>query len=403
MRSASGRQIARESHTDAAKVNGFLAQLDRLTKQRRVATQPRDYVLAVWVDCPGYKFLQAYRQMSLCLLLEDALLQLERRHGILLIANAPVGMFDAVQSEGLLWRPSRYLDLSGLDLSDPQSARDIYGVIVGVELLCVYDTGRDGKMKLSVGHPNGQPSTHQVFDYNETFSGIFCADALDFMVKVCSWWSWNTNNAVSDPQILTRPILNYDAAAMRELQDAFNHFLHALIHRIIYTVAERSGLSVSNVERVVAQQQTLANSIDAGSSLPPGRGADHHTIVYLIVCKALGLKLDFAMKKNLRIMVDLGTDDLPPRLGLSSVNLGELRDVATYTVCAVPPEDLEKQSQKPAMFEVRLREDSGGSKQEQETPKYEVVGIWVSPLGYPTQGIQLLAPVREGLSEAEGT
>jgi hypothetical protein len=85
----------------------FLSQLGGLSMSSRSATQVRDYVTSVWVDCPAYVLPINYKRMELADLLEDAVLQLEKNHGVSLIANAPAGIFDASHSTGL-WRPSKY-------------------------------------------------------------------------------------------------------------------------------------------------------------------------------------------------------------------------------------------------------------------------------------------------------
>lgn len=88
----------------------FLHEMGGLCVSPRAATQPRDYVISVWVDCPGYVLPEGYKTMPLGDLLEDAIIQLERNHGVSLITTTPAGLFQGATQATGLWRPSKYLN-----------------------------------------------------------------------------------------------------------------------------------------------------------------------------------------------------------------------------------------------------------------------------------------------------
>ena len=96
-------------------VSGFLARLGTIKGEIRKVSDPRDYVLAVWTDCPLYKIPVGYGDMDVVALMHDALTQLERDCGVSLPVLAPAGVFDGnLRSRTGLFEPSVCLDHSRL-------------------------------------------------------------------------------------------------------------------------------------------------------------------------------------------------------------------------------------------------------------------------------------------------
>ncbi len=60
--------------SEEQRLRKFASQLSGVGWVQRSATRPRDYVLAVWIDCPRYVVPKEYTAMSLPDLLEDAIL-----------------------------------------------------------------------------------------------------------------------------------------------------------------------------------------------------------------------------------------------------------------------------------------------------------------------------------------
>jgi hypothetical protein len=117
----SDRQVAEDAVTA---VNRFCSRLSGLGRTRRFATKQRDYVLAVWVDCPKYILPRNFKALSLPLLLEDAILQLEKNFGMSIPVSAVAGLFGSREASAL-WRPSRYLDQVKVS-----HVRQVYGAVV---------------------------------------------------------------------------------------------------------------------------------------------------------------------------------------------------------------------------------------------------------------------------------
>ncbi|KAG9603335.1 hypothetical protein KCU77_g1816, partial [Aureobasidium melanogenum] len=110
-----------------------------LRRSHRATSQPRDYVLAVWPDCPGYKVPEersGEKPMSLAELLEDAITQMEKNFGLSISVSIPAGILGFNDCTGL-WRPKRYLDEVSVTM-----ASDVYGMVK--RLLFPYKLSSDG-------------------------------------------------------------------------------------------------------------------------------------------------------------------------------------------------------------------------------------------------------------------
>ena len=118
------------------KLNRFLNQLRLLHDSRRAATEARDYVIAVWVDCPRYKIPEDYKTKPLNELLENAVLQLERNFSISLLTTVPAGLFEhrsGISSK--FWRPTLYMDNhSSITQAEETICADTYGPVTPLTL-----------------------------------------------------------------------------------------------------------------------------------------------------------------------------------------------------------------------------------------------------------------------------
>lgn len=78
-----GRSLVRGNQSattaESARLMRFLSQLWELgnVQTQRSATDPCDYVAAIWIDCPRYELPIDYKSWELPRLLEDAIQQLE--------------------------------------------------------------------------------------------------------------------------------------------------------------------------------------------------------------------------------------------------------------------------------------------------------------------------------------
>ena len=84
----------------------FLYQLSRVTRIPRKATKQRDYVLSIWVDCPGYRVPCGFQNMTARDLLKDALQQFMDNHQIVIATHAPMGLFGIGGRDSHFWAPN---------------------------------------------------------------------------------------------------------------------------------------------------------------------------------------------------------------------------------------------------------------------------------------------------------
>lgn len=73
-----------ENEVASTSLHGFVRRLYMLRRSYRATSQPRDYVLAVWPDCPGYKVPEeksGEEPMTLAELLQDAISQMLKNFG----------------------------------------------------------------------------------------------------------------------------------------------------------------------------------------------------------------------------------------------------------------------------------------------------------------------------------
>lgn len=93
-------------------------------EKARVASQTRDYVLSVWVDCPQYVVPSNFKTLSLAGLMQDAVDQLATKHGLHFVTTAPQGLCDASNVPSACWVPKHYFPSVEVN-----SLKDVYGPV----------------------------------------------------------------------------------------------------------------------------------------------------------------------------------------------------------------------------------------------------------------------------------
>jgi hypothetical protein len=131
-----GKVLEKDPRTSGGSLDKFLHVLVYITRsllfhhRTRKATHDRDYVLSVWVDCPGYILPDACvlkdPAITMGYLMQDAMDQLAQNHKISILTTAPRGLFESTSSSSAMWHPQKYFK-SITTISD---LRDVYGPIV---------------------------------------------------------------------------------------------------------------------------------------------------------------------------------------------------------------------------------------------------------------------------------
>ena len=99
----------------------FISDISQFATVRRHATKARDYVLAIWVDCPVYQIPRNYQEMSLGDLMVDAVQQLDAKAGIRLSTHLPAFLFGN-KTLPHAWQPREHLNKQQV-----ASTADVYG------------------------------------------------------------------------------------------------------------------------------------------------------------------------------------------------------------------------------------------------------------------------------------
>lgn len=365
-----GKPLKRK-HTPEDPLEKFLQDLCYLAVSTRTATKPRDLVLAVWCDCPGYNIPIDYREAKPFDLLEDAIKQLEKNHSMTVLTTCPSGLFsDAGPS--VSWRSLAVSQSSVL-----VSAKDMYAVFMVSPDECVLPLVEGAvPLRMVLESPG---SIGRRAGYYESLCG-----------------DWTTVQALC---IMRLAIDNFDGRAHSLVDPRNPNNFAAEIKAFKLWSSLRADYQESASPRVFDQSfldenaDALAShfesvlSWDAGEFVQDVRMAeawrsypelDHHSLIYKIVARVLNLDYDFCRSHGLRLMIAI---DDPVRIGLfrgqhhtRSPDSGNERadqnvaDDAIHATRAGLADTMTVWN-----FEAqRIFDDKAD-----QPPKYRVVGIWV--------------------------
>ncbi|TFB04639.1 hypothetical protein CCMA1212_004132 [Trichoderma ghanense] len=347
-----------------ARLQSFLYELGMLGQSSRKATKARDYVIAVWVDCPNYNPPDEYKSMSLPALLEDAIVQLENNFGISPASNAPTGLFG--NREGGLWRPTTYLPESVGSDTRESDTREIYGVLTKAHNVPVFEKSIP---LVSLG-PNSMSVSSRAAPYSEVFGNSSTADVLTCLRPLVAQFPLHILSRVVNRMLGENDSVGTINMTEHDLLDTL--FLRFLLGP--YVPDRPAGLDYPS-----------------GWSLPE---VNHHDIVYKLVTSALGLPLDACRNAHLEVMLSL---QHPPCIGLFKPSVSQ--------ACHRPLPSLDERMrtshihghQYATLCTARDHFETGCSLLETAFVKVgppavlEVVGIWVPIKHTPLDEVQVLA------------
>lgn len=331
----------------------FQERLSLMSNSRRVATQSKDYALAFWVDCPGYVIPVDYNSMTLGEILEDAMRQLEKTHGMTLANNFPASLAGSSGSAGFRWKPSSYLEIN-----EPQNFSQVYGSL-GASQCKLIPCNRDGSIPLRT--INRSAVSERARHYNDAIAGWKTADILQLFRDFKQQLPLYTRLKVMT--------LTDEWVPEHSVKDV-KHFL-------------RGNPSDQDLARVDNEMATiLFQSIIKFDDRPyPIRRAlweklpqvDHHTIIYDLIASALGLDPRACRFRDLKVMIALGN---PVCLGFTNDKLepaaGEVN--SRMTMCV----DMES-AEEDGHVAYEIMSDDNATR---PVPRrYRVTGIWVPCLG----------------------
>jgi len=286
----------------------FLNRLFKLGGSRRAATQARDYVAAIWVDCPQYQLPDGFKIIRLDALLQNAVLQLEQNFCFSIPVTAIAGLFGAEEATAL-WRPSCYLGSQRI-----KHVGQIYSVVRPTDPVEVTETGA---VPILLHSPVLGRSPNLV-DLQEYIGRTKPGDIVQDIREISSRW----------PTDVTM------RAAHMEVPKSPNHILESRLKW-------RSALMNSNpiVETAISisnpQVQQVLSSLDVNDFAEPQL---LYEAVYELVTQALGLDYETCRgRDDLYIALCLSQH---PSIGLLSRSKTRTMDLPdSVTVCRdiIPP------------------------------------------------------------------
>ena len=317
---------------DAKKLIHFLKHLQDLAASTRKATKPKDYVLSVWVDCPGYVLPMTFAEMNLPHLLEDAIKQLEQKYTIAIQVSRLPGLFGGSSDESVLWRPTAYLR------PNPVSAAEIYSPIIQPDpLLLLY---RRGVMPLELPSPLQMPLSSRARYYSEHFHGRSVEYVMNTMRQIISNWASGAGSRVTYFYGFQNPV-----QLDNRMTDSF--------------------VFKANLMLLSSPEKTDYEDIFSRYSIP--RDFDHQQAVYEMVAVALGLAAEDCEHHKLRLMIVPGV-----AIGFTVGDIGKGSQFPQdITVSMAAPSDTG------ALLEASYTAAFTTTQSETKIPRYRVMGIWV--------------------------
>jgi hypothetical protein len=165
--------------SESQKLRKFASQLSGVGWVQRRATRERDYVLAVWIDCPKYTVPEGYATMPLSHLLEDAILPLERNFRVTIPVLAVAGLFGCVRPS-IFWRPTWYLPMQ--EVTHTQHA---YGLIIPE--LAFHPISDSLGLPLNVYRPGMGRAKHKML-FTDFIHGKAPGQIVGFLQSIVKEW-----------------------------------------------------------------------------------------------------------------------------------------------------------------------------------------------------------------------
>lgn len=310
----------------------------------RRATKPRDYVLSIWTDCPGYVIPQNSRTMDLADLLEDALQQLEHNHELTLPTTAVRGLFRDFPTRSAIWSPKTYVKTMSI-----QGSHELYGVLHGGAGFI--PVRRNGEISLCVPLSPNTPLSQLARGYSDVFRWQDATAVAKDLEPVID--NWPVAILANSPQYLLR------------IMDNLGTLDEGSVDLFRYMSFLSARANAKRMDRD-ANAEYFPNGMDRTLPSPT---VDHETAIYMMVALALGLDYHVCLRRGLKVTVLLSSY---PCIGLLNV---DPRNKDMVTVCAGFPKNRQDCKFNGDLFYEVVRKDGPGN------VRYRVCGVWV-PFGY---------------------
>lgn len=354
----------------------FMTNSFSFNQRTRTATQTRDYVLSVWIDCPGYTVPSDFKRVSLGGLMQNAAEQLATNHNLNLLTTAPRGLFDATSPRSTCWDPEQYFTSAQVN-----SLRDVYGPVYTDPTF--FHSSSSGRVPLTLT-PNGYgPLSMEAQEYDlcleDLRQGLGEKEAKQVIIlqlsRMIQNWTESSFSAVRDSLITS---LN-DLAQESRLK--YPHGLPpGMVEEVLPLVLMAKLLGEDEVPDELLKP--LYNNISETFEEMLW-GTEHiETVLYGMMAVALRLDVNALRDKSVKIMLSGGTLDTM-RLGfcrgdidiLSVNSQAEMDEIKSVRMNPDLPSQQKRRERGGLIFEaVKV----GGLRRAGELlPAFRVFGVWI--------------------------
>lgn len=380
----------------------------------RTATQPRDYVVSVWVDCNMYDVPSNLSAWPFGRILQNALDQMGTNHNWNLLTTAPRGLFNPASQHGrsACWHPEQYF--ASVEV---QNLRDVYSPVF--TFAPFFHSVAEGRVPFRLARDNDRPLalSSEAIEYDAFVDNLVegCGEdrqlAKETMMSllnrmVLKWAKLRSSHVIQEYTSTTMSDLCRELVGPWDAQQPEAQVREDLLFAFIMATLHGNDRSAADFESIPQRQAHENASRMLGEQewgLP-----DIKRPLYKMMAMALGLNMEVCLDKGVRIVVSgKGADDM--RLGFyrGDVDITSLKSRAEmHEVKSVKMnfhflghQDIPKGGD--LIYEaVKM----GGA---YNPPPYEVFGVWI-PLHNKTEGgwnAEVLQPVhtmREGQQELGG-
>lgn len=244
-----------------------------------LASCAEDYAIAVMLQLEDYQIPLQRETMSPPDLVEDGLVQFERRSGYRALTKLPQGLFKLDGGGSFRCKPSLYLDTSRIE-----TLRDVYGAFDSG--YCLPLTTKDHIAVRFLGEERPFKSRLPwTATYKSAFGDARTAEVRDFMLKVgaCSWWFFGPNKS---PALST-----WAGATLRG------------------DISNPEGPWPSSAHEKAIFEEMLHIRDRAWDNFPE---INHEQVCFELMCQFAGIHPQVARERDLGLVVKV---DDPPALG----------------------------------------------------------------------------------------
>ena len=364
-------------------LESFLFGLGPLRGSGRTSTQAKDYVNAIWVDCPRFEVHASAKDLDLPHLLEDALNQLQLNHQVGIMTTVPAGLLGSDHRTGQ-WKPTLYLSAACV-----KDAAQVYGPMT--HPVKPIPLTQEATIPLRVIAAQNVSLSWAALDYEDHLARYPTGAMFRSMKSVMSLWP---------PDLYQRNRVQeiYEPSDRLQGPATVGRFIAGILPSFVsnFTRAGFGGQDNFSSESqrrlnryngvLDARRQGMRDEDNFKSQLLEPRSSqwnspaevNHFQATYQVVTEALGLDYEMCRSRGLRLMVSWN----PPRIGLADrhfprryarMRAGHISRDNLKTVCMAHGQG----EYGSVLYEVEKIDRQG-------TPQYRVFGVWV-----PARGVSL--------------